>query len=283
MVLHDGRRIGYAEFGHGPRTAVWLHGTPGGRRQVPPAARRLAETGRVRVISIERPGTGESTRHLYRSVAEFPDDLREVLDALDVSQCVVVGLSGGGPYALACAHSLDRVRAVGTLGGVAPARGPEAIRGGVSTLAHLAPMVAPFRRPLGGLLSAAVRAAHPLASPSFDLFMRLSTPADRLAFAEPGVKQMLLDDIVRASRIGLHAFLADYLLFSRDWGFALRNIAKPAHVWQGTADPFVALEHGRHLARLIPDASLIVQPDQGHLAGLVIADEVLETVLDSAD
>src|SRR5258708_20173196 len=39
VPLSDGRRLAYAEFGapHGP-LVLWFHGTPGARRQVPPAA-----------------------------------------------------------------------------------------------------------------------------------------------------------------------------------------------------------------------------------------------------
>ena len=44
----------------------------------------------------------------------------------------VIGLSGGGPYTLACAAAMpDRVVAAGVLGGVAPIRGADAISGGL--------------------------------------------------------------------------------------------------------------------------------------------------------
>ena len=44
---------------------------------------------------------------------------------LDIDTLRVIGLSGGGPYALAAGAALpDRVHGVGVLGGVAPPRGP---------------------------------------------------------------------------------------------------------------------------------------------------------------
>ena len=44
----------------------------------------------------------------------------------------VVGLSGGGPYTLACAAAMpERVVAAGVVGGVAPAQGPDRIGGGL--------------------------------------------------------------------------------------------------------------------------------------------------------
>lgn len=285
--LPDGRTLGYAVFGasrsNGERqpAIVWLHGTPGGRRQVPPAARAFAVERGVRVIGIERPGIGDSTPHLHANIRSFADDVEVVLDRLSVDRCGVVGLSGGGPYALACAHSLARVRVCGVLGGVAPARGPEAIEGGVTSLTRYASLIERVHGPIGTALSLAIRCAHPFASPIFDLFMRCSREGDRQVFGAPGMKAMFLDDMLRASRSGMRAMLFDYLLFAREWGFSLREIEKPTHFWQGDADPFVPLEHGQHQARLVPGATLTVQPGQSHLGGLAIAVEVLERLLAS--
>ena len=279
LELADGRTLGYAVFGHQGPTLLWFHGCPGGRRQVPPGARAMAAAGEVRVVGIERPGTGDSTPHIYANIRAYTADVDALLDALEIPACGVIGLSGGGPYALACAHSLERVQTCAVLGGVAPARGPEAMRGGVSTLARLAPVVGLFERPLGAALSLSIRAAHPLASPAFDLFMKHSRPSDREVFAAPGMKEMFLGDFLRASRSGLRSLIYDYLLFSREWGFALADIATPVHFWHGDDDPFVSLEHGQAQARRVPNSSFTLQPGQSHLAGLAIADEVVEVLL----
>ena len=276
--LPDGRKLGYAVFGRGERSVLWFHGTPGGRRQIPPAARAYAEARGLRIIGIERPGIGDSSPHLYAQLHDFAEDVARVLDELALERCVVVGLSGGGPYAMACAHSLDQVRACAVLGGVAPSRGPEAIERGVTTLARFAPLIEPVHRPLGAALSLAVRSAHPLASQAYDLFMSVSREADKAVFAAPGIKQMFLDDMLKASRSGLRSLLFDFMLFSRPWGFALADIEVPVHFWHGDADPFVPLEHGRHQAALVPRSSFSLQPGMSHLGGLVIADEVLETL-----
>jgi pimeloyl-ACP methyl ester carboxylesterase len=279
--LRDGRTLGYAVWGRGDPTIVWLHGTPGGRRQVPPAARAFARESGFRVIGIERPGIGGSTPHLYDRLHEFAGDVEQVLDRLEVGACGVVGLSGGGPYALACAADIDRVTACGVLGGVAPSRGPEAIAGGVTRLAGWAPAVERVHRPLGAMLSLAVRTAHPLASPAFDLFMKFSREGDREVFSAPGMKAMFLDDILRGTKSGIHSMVFDYLLFSREWGFSLADIAVPVHVWHGDADPFVPLAHGRHLADLVPQSSFTIQPGQSHLGGLGSAREVLGRLFES--
>ena len=57
--LPDGRRMGWASFGDPTGDpVVWFHGTPGGRSQVPSDLDEEARARRLRVIGIERPGTG---------------------------------------------------------------------------------------------------------------------------------------------------------------------------------------------------------------------------------
>ncbi|MFZ0833137.1 MAG: alpha/beta hydrolase, partial [Mycobacterium sp.] len=107
VAVGEDRQIGFAEFGAPQGRAVfWLHGTPGARRQIPTEARVYAEREHIRLIGIDRPGIGSSTPYQYETVATFADDLRTIADTLGIDQMAVVGLSGGGPYTLACAAAM---------------------------------------------------------------------------------------------------------------------------------------------------------------------------------
>src|SRR5690606_6473600 len=126
VAVRGGRRLGFAEYGvaRGP-AVLWMHGTPGARRQVPMEARAIAEAEGLRIIGVDRPGIGSSTPHLYDDILDWTPDLAEFADTLGIERFAIVGLSGGGPYALAAAAAFpDRVGAVGVLGGVAPTVGP---------------------------------------------------------------------------------------------------------------------------------------------------------------
>lgn len=102
--LPGGRRLGYAEFGDPSGDPVlWFHGAPGGRRQLPLLGRRAAEKLKLRVVLLGRPGSGLSDPHPYDAIADWATDVTHVADALGAERLAVVGLSGGGPYALACA------------------------------------------------------------------------------------------------------------------------------------------------------------------------------------
>src|SRR5258705_4176709 len=133
IAVGDDRQIGFAEFGDPQGRAVfWLHGTPGARRQIPMEARIYAEKRQIRLIGIDRPGIGSSSPHQYDTVFAFADDLRTIADTLGIDQMEVVGLSGGGPYTLACAAAMpDRVVAAGVIGRVCPPTGAHALRGGL--------------------------------------------------------------------------------------------------------------------------------------------------------
>ncbi len=282
LRLSSGRRLGYAEYGPaGGRALLWFHGTPGARRQVAPEARALAHEHRVRLIAVERPGIGESTPHVYRTLVEFAEDVEQLSDALGLERFAVAGLSGGGPYALACAHEMPaRVTAAAVLGGVAPVVGPDAAEGGASGMIRaFAPLMFRARQPVGGMLRGLVRALEPLGERAMDLFASRMPPGDQRVFADPAIRHMFLEDIQLGGRRNMQALCLDVILFGRTWGFALGDIRVPVHLWYGDADVIVPVRHGEHLAARIPGATLRIRPGEGHLGGLGASREIFEALL----
>jgi pimeloyl-ACP methyl ester carboxylesterase len=282
VLLRDGRSLGFAEYGAPDGAPIfWFPGTPGGRRQIPPLAREAAERRAARLIAVERPGLGASTPHLYESLLGWADDVGEVADRFGLDRFGLVGLSGGGAYVLACAHQLvGRVVGGALLGGVAPACGDEAPAGGALGLAVRGGfLLHAFREPFARAIWATVYSLRPLASQAFDLFVSTMPEGDQEVMQRPEMKQMFLDDMLRASRPQLHALVYDAVLLTRPWGFSLRDIRVPIRLWHGDADTFVPLEHAEHLAALIPDTELRVRPREGHMGNLDAAEEVLDTLL----
>lgn len=284
--VRGGRKLSFAEFGPvRGRPFVWLHGTPGARRQIPEAARVAAADLDIRILGIDRPGVGLSTPHLYDSILDFTADLEIVLDQLGLERVAMIGLSGGGPYALAAGHAFPgRVAAVGVLGGVAPAAGDDAVPGGlVGFLSRFGPLLPPFRIPLSLALSTGVRILRPAASPAFDLYARFSPEGDRRVFARPEVKAMFLDDLLGNSRRGLEAPVDDLILFTRPWGFSLSAVRVPVWWWHGDADHIVPLAHAHHAVPRIPGAGLTIRPGESHLGGFAAAHDVLAKLLELWD
>src|SRR5690349_1078427 len=283
IAVGDDRQIGFAEFGDPQGRAVfWLHGTPGARRQIPVEARVYAEQRQIRLIGVDRPGIGSSTPYQYDTIFAFAEDLRTIADTLGIDRFEVIGLSGGGPYTLACAAAMpDRVVAAGVLGGVAPVRGVDAISGGISTLiSFAAPVVQIAGAPLRLAASTLIRIARPVAEPALYAYASISPEADRRLLVRPEFKAMFLDDLLNGSRKQLAAPFADVIVFARDWGFHLDQVKVPIRWWHGDADHIIPFAHGEHVVSRLPDAELQHMPGESHLGGLGRGEEILRTMME---
>ena len=275
------RRIGIAEYGDpdGP-LVLWFHGTPGARRQIPPVGRRAATALGVRLVCVERPGVGASTNHKYRCVADAAADATTVADHLGHERFAMVGLSGGGPYALACGALLpDRVVAVGILGGVCPVVGPDAVDGGLIALsARFQAILNPLRNPLGLVLRGLIYSAAPISHLGYSQFAKIMPEGDRAVFADPEIEAMFIDDLTQATRRGFGALAHDMALFGADWGFRVADVKVPVRWWHGDADSLVSLADAEATCARLPDIELSVRPGESHLGGFAAADLVLETL-----
>ncbi len=77
----------------------------------------LIETG-ARLISIARPGYGESSPCVMNNIAEWADIVSVLVDELGLSQFDVLGISSGAPYSYAIGYKFpDQVRNLFILSG----------------------------------------------------------------------------------------------------------------------------------------------------------------------
>jgi pimeloyl-ACP methyl ester carboxylesterase len=280
------RRLGFAEFG-APRgrAILWMHGTPGARRQVPEPVRVAAHELDLRIVSIDRPGVGSSTAHRYTCIRDFASDVEPLLDALGIDTFAMIGLSGGGPYVLGCAQAMpDRLMVAGLIGSVAPTVGPDAAEGGPVELTRtLHELIVRLRLPLSVALTAIAWTARPMGDRILRLYARVSPEGDRRMLLRPEFKAMFLDDLRNGSRMGLRAPIDDLILFGQDWGFPLADVRIPVHAWHGESDHIVPFRHGQHLVSLLPDAHLYPMPGESHLGGLGEAETILHTLIKAWD
>jgi pimeloyl-ACP methyl ester carboxylesterase len=279
--LVDGRRLGYAEYGNpsGP-VVLWFHSTLGARRQFPMIGRRAAEKLGLRVILLERPGTGWSDSHRYRAVSDWVADVSQVADALGVERLGVVGLSGGGPYALACgalAPLAARVAAVAVLDGTAPSVGPEATHGGVTDVARRYHRVlTQLRRPLSVLSTILLAPLIPFAHYAYRSYASRWPEDDRRVLADPEVQAIFVDDMVNAFHGRCLAMVDDARLLGRDWGFRLADVKVPVRWWHGDTDHVVPIAGVRTSVSRLQDGELVTRSGESHLGGFAKIDEVLE-------
>ena len=219
----------------------------------------------------------------------FADDLRTIADVLGIDKMAVIGLSGGGPYTLACAAAMpDRVVAAGVARRRRPDGRARRIGGGLMALGSRGRAAACRWSGCrcGWRPSALIRLIRPFAGPAVDLYGRVSPAGDRALLARPEFKAMFLDDLLNGSRKQMAAPFADVVVFARDWGFRLDEVKVPVRWWHGDADHIVPFAHGEHVVSRLPDAELFTMPGESHLGGLGRAEEILRSMLevwDSAD
>ncbi|KFA56264.1 hypothetical protein S40293_00068 [Stachybotrys chartarum IBT 40293] len=127
IKLPDGRTLSYTTFGAkldssaSQKVVFYFHGFPGTHNEGRPVHEAAAKRGIV-VIGITRPGFGDSSPQSKRTFLSFPPDVLYLANHLNVQNFAILGISGGGPYALACLLALpaERLRSVAVVSGMWP-------------------------------------------------------------------------------------------------------------------------------------------------------------------
>jgi pimeloyl-ACP methyl ester carboxylesterase len=273
VVTMDGRTVAFLDGGDpGGYPVIGLHGTPGCRLSRWPDDSLYARAG-VRYITTDRAGYGRSSRHRGRAVADEAADVRAVADALGLDRFSIVGGSGGGPHALACAAFLgDRLDRVACQSSLAPLGA-----GGLTREEWLTGM--------GEEMAAELAWAEAGEDVLTSEMMKAHTLMEERIGADPGA--LLGDDandidvgflqrpetIEAFRRIipeqavhGVGGSVDDTFAFVRDWGFHLTSIRVPVLITFGDADTSCPAAHGRFLAAAVPGATVIETSGGGHFA-----------------
>lgn len=265
---------------------VFLHGCPDTRHAAYAGDAAARRTG-VRLIAINRPGYGESEAYAstHESVAQ---DVVALADRLGVERFAVLGMSIGGPYALACAvHHPDRVTAVGVA--AAPASVPE-----LDPPYHRDDLDPPQQEFFARLARLPPDEAVEVMRPDFEAYVAQLNPADPddtalvrrfLAQLDPRDAELLtrpgpvvdgralgsdsaIAASVREALVNPDGYVRDAAISFRTWEFRPERIECPVHLWYGDLDANASIRNGHWLADRIPQATLVIREQTTHLAVL---------------
>jgi pimeloyl-ACP methyl ester carboxylesterase len=253
--LTDGRLVRVYDTGgqdaSDALTVLWHHGSPQTGAPLEPLLAAAAARG-IRLLSYGRPSYGGSSPHSGRNVASAAADVAQIVDALGVARFSVMGASGGGPHALACAALLpDRVMGVVCLASLAPF---------TETFDWYAGMVSD-----GGLRAAAAgREARERYAASDEFDESSFTPADWAALK--GAWVSLGADAGQADAAGPDGLIDDDLAFVAPWGFEVMQIDAPVLLVHGGQDRVVPTTHADWLTRNCQSSELWLRPRDGHIS-----------------
>ena len=193
----------------------------------------------VRLIAVDRPGYGGSSPQPGRRLLDWPADVTALADHLGIGRFHVVGVSGGAPFAVACAAVLERVQGAALIGAVPPLAGPlaparEAMGEALWRLRQVGQ-----RARAGQALVAAVRLAvrAGLVDPGHALKAGLS-PRDA-ACVTPALGQQITGSWREGIRRGAAGAVSDARIYVAEWGIDLAAVQCPVSIWHGQEDRVV--------------------------------------------
>ena len=261
VTLEAGRKIGYAEYGPPQGTPIfYFHGFPSSRLdwQIVNDDQILIELN-VRVIAPDRPGFGLSTYVNGRQIGDWPADVIGLANALQIDRIAVLGISGGGPYAAACAYEFrERLTKTGIVCGMGPYFAPGMQDGGSWTIPGTFSL---FRGIMLRLTSMGIeKDPDQFISRSRETF---SEP-DRQLLDQPDIVEYFINGMREAFRQGVKGANQEAALFTRPWGFNLEDISSEVHLWHGEKDLNVPISVGRYMAEHIPGCNSNFLEQEGH-------------------
>ena len=272
--------MGFCEWGDlDGMPVVLLHGWQGSRLFCPDED-ATASAG-VRLLTLDRPGFGRSDARPGRSLLSWVDDYVELARQLDLGACPIIGWSGGGPYALACAI---RAPELVSAAGLAASDGPwDDVPGALEALAH---DTRDLRSRLLTDADAALDAVRARCAWYGDDWERmfaavgtLDDDPDDILMSQPEVLAAMKIWMGEGARRGAEGYAEDWVAELSPWGFSLSEVQRPVFVWWGEADRLVDRAHAEYLADAIPGSTLVTYPREGHLFPVRHWAEMLETVL----
>jgi len=206
--------------------------------------------------------------HRYSAVTDWAAEMAQVADELDAERLGIVGLSGGGPYALACgalAPLVARVAALAILDGTAPSVGPEAAEGGVTDVARrFNRVLTQLRRLLAVLSTVLLAPLIPFAHYAYRAYASRWPEDDQRVLADPEVEAIFVDDMVNAFHGRRLAMVDDARLLGRDWGFRLADVKVPVRWWHGDSDHVVPIAGVEAAVSRLQDAELVVRSGESN-------------------
>jgi pimeloyl-ACP methyl ester carboxylesterase len=281
-TLPDGRQLGWRIWGDPDgRPLLRLQGTPGSRLSLPPLHGEWFDRG-LRVIMADRPGYGVSTRLPGRGVMDIVDDYALLLDQLELDSVAVLGISGGGPHALAFAvRHPARVRALSLVAGVPPlcdddvslvpranAVSYELAKAGWDALHRFTEeeREVMLADPVAGLRASMVNAP----------------PDDQRIMSEPSWQESHITGVREALRQGGEGWTDETMAILSPWGFEPEQVKAHVTWWAGEADINCPISAVRRYVDRLPSAELKVWEGAGHLRQYLRGNEFLPELVHRA-
>ncbi len=274
IKLKDGRTLGYAEYGNpNGKPVFYFHGWPGSRTEVKPVDDELMKIN-VRIISIDRPGMGLSDSKPKRKFLDWPDDVLELADKLNIEKFSVLGVSGGGPYSLACACKItpNRLKSAAICGGMglleAGMEGMKKSNRVIFGIAKKSLLLLRFLIWFGmGRKIKDEESAYKLLLARKNDFPE----EDQKLFEDPEFGKIFAKSNVDAFKQGSKWVAYEGKLYASPWDFKLEDIPSKikVYIFQGEKDDQVPKGMAEYMEKAIPNCKATYFPNETHFGAAI--------------
>lgn len=281
IKLGDGRKIGIAEYGKLDGIPVmFFHGTPGSRLIYDNDDEIAIKLG-IRIISLDRPGFGESTPKPNRKLLDWPDDVLEVANLLEIDKFSIIGVSGGGAFAAACAYKIpNRIHSLAIVSGPTPFINGKA-PGAMNRSNKLAFFLS---RKVPSILKASYRAQRKLLTEQPEKFKKQTREGnkhlhewDRQFIQTDEQINSLMIHLGEAFKYSVDECVNEPALLTKPWGFSLERVSFPIDIWHGEEDQMAPFVEMKNFAQNIPNCETHFIPKVGHF--LTDDEQIWENIL----
>lgn len=284
--------MSFAEYGSkrpDARPVLFCHGIPDCRLDacLMPEDQAIAEKLNIRWIGIDRPGMAFSTIRPQQRCIDWAEDVRQLVDHLQLKSYYILSVSGGTGYALAAAKCLPReqVKGVGILIGVAPYKaGHEGMslfnRWGIVTYKYWPGF---FDFIMSRYMVPAMQKEDPKeAAAIVRAQLKMFKGEDREELNKPGMEEAVTKMFREVYRQGADGHIHDSSTQLGDWGFELEDVDYPGiKLWYGEKDVNTPPSMGRYMASRLEGSVYKEYPKKSHFTMWQHIEEVLEDLLES--
>jgi len=279
IKLKDGRILGFAEYGDPiGKPLFYLHGWPASHV----SAKKyddLAKKMHIRIIAPDRPGFYKSDFQNGRTLLDWPDDVLALANHLNIKKFPVMGVSGGGPYAAACAYKIpNRLTKAGIVVGLGPTYIPGVLEGS-HWLGKLGWQTYHY-----GVIRAFAAFSQLLVARYGSLIgihgFLFPAKSDRKVYAaDRQVRDGTTQCMREAYRQGSKGPAYDLKLYTSPWGFDVSHIRTKTYLFYGSDDENAPIAMGKYYASHIPGNTFTVYPGEGHLISVTHAAKIFKTLV----
>lgn len=184
-----------------------------------------------------------------------------------------MGISAGGPYALACAltHPAASLRGVAVLAGLGPHQFGLKGMALPNRLFYRSFQYAPrllrlFMKPIG--TSQLKKSDEEILQYSLKKLQKSKLPEkDRQVFSDPDVIRLFIASAREHFRQGFDAWMQDGRMLGMDWDFRIEDIKfSPIKLWFATQDINIASCTGPELKRILGDKAVLHMEEESHVS-----------------